>query len=178
MWTLDHHPWPNLGPMGAVWWAGHWRAVRPRPRRPCKGFGQEQPSATCLEAQVGVPPPGAKTQRGVWSQAAASAWVQWPQTFLEAKGAQLACTSDPCVSEGPPCLSPRAWPGAGFGPPWAWKVRRPGTAGHPEKEMRSGRLGQSAREDSRTLTASPEAKGNLPRDPSELQNKPAISGAA
>lgn len=39
------------------------------------------------------------------------------------------------------------------------------TVGRPGEEIPAGRLGQSAREGGGTLTASPEAKGNLPRDP-------------
>lgn len=87
--------------------------------------------------------------------------------FAEAKGLSWCVPLAPISLRGPPCLAPPE-PGLvlGFGPPWAWKVLRPRSAGRcPGEEIPSGCLGLSAREGSRTLTASPEAKGNLPRDP-------------
>lgn len=87
--------------------------------------------------------------------------------FAEAKGLSWCVPLAPISLRGPPCLAPPE-PGLvlGFGPPWAWKVLRPRSAGRcPGEEIPSGCLGPSAREGGRTLTASPEAKGNLPRDP-------------
>lgn len=42
------------GPTRAVWQAGHWRAVRPRPSRPCEGFRREQPTEVCPGRPAGA----------------------------------------------------------------------------------------------------------------------------
>lgn len=117
-----------------------------------------QPSEVCPGRPAGVASAGKE-------EIAASG--HGPQTFLEAQGAQPVRTPGPCVSGG-------GWVGGSLPlPSWCLSLARlgpgrfggPGTAGRPGQKIPSGLLRQSAREGGGTLTASPEAKGNLPRDP-------------
>lgn len=146
------------------------------PMKPLQRLRREQSSWTYPGRPVRGLQPGGKQQKGIWSQAVASASAHWPQMFVEAKGLSWCVPLAPISLRGPPCLVPPE-PGLvlGFGLPWAWKVLRPRAAGRPGEEIPSGCLGPSAREGSRTLTASPEAKGNLPRDP-HCSAKQAIHG--
>ena len=109
------------------------------------------------------------------------------QTFSEAEGARLERTPGPGIAEGGWGASlPRPIQGQAcclegweFGSLGAWKVQRPRKCG-PRRgggAVRPLRAERPPGEGGGTLTASPEAKGSLPRDPSEVQNKAAILAA-
>lgn len=120
--------------------------------------------------------PGEKTSKGIAAQAAASA--HRPQTFSEAKGAPPARTCGPGIAEGYRRVSPRpGQPPARFG---VWFARSP----EAPEECQPRRGGETVRpqraerqEGGETLTASPEAKGSLPRDPLRSAKQVAILAA-
>ena len=112
---------------------------------------------------------------------------QVPQTLSEAEGAGWSAPPAP-VSPGvagwgsvPRLLQGQACclEGWEFGSLGAWKVQRPRECGTRRGggAVRPQRAERPPGEGGGTLTASPEAKGSLPRDPSGVQNKAAILAA-
>lgn len=155
----------------AVWRDGHWRAVRPRSRRPGEGCRREREQpweasprpAGVASARAGEPVQPAERPR--------------PPTpgSLPAEDA-AARTPGPGLPDGPPCLAVQGRLSGRSGSPWTWKVRRDGRTRRGGDTVRPpGAQRQRGRRD---LDSLPKAKGSLPRDPSEVQNKSAILAAA
>lgn len=148
-WRGDLHRPPH-----AVWPAGHWRAVRPRSRRPCEGRRREreQPSEAVLRPG-GVASARGEEMLGEPVRAAASALrppaprVPWGRRArLRAALALVSPTDLPASPSRASLVASLARLGPG---------RFCETAGRAGEEIPSGRLGHSAREGGGTLTASP-----------------------
>lgn len=134
--------------------------MRPRPPRPCEGLRREQ-----LSEQ-----PGAEERKGGSSRAVASAFGS--QTFLEATAARPAAPWSPLRRGGLPSSRGQGRPGGEGGCPGSGRFAelrgRPRWGGEPPGAELQGGGG--------TLTASPEAEGDLPRDPAEAQKGGHLGG--